>query len=43
MPEDVNKKAEEVIETGDTQATEPNQSTEEIRFEDLSPEIQKFS
>ncbi len=42
MPEDVNKQAEEVIETDDTQATEPNQSTEEIKFEDLSPEIQKF-
>lgn len=42
MPKDVNKKAEEVIETGDTQATEPNQTTEEIKFEDLAPEVQKF-
>ena len=42
MPEDVNKQTEDVIETGDTQATEPNQTTEEIKFEDLSPEIQKF-
>ena len=42
MPEDVNKQTEEVIETGDTQATEPNQTMEEIKFEDLSPEIQKF-
>ena len=42
MPEDVNKQAEEVVKTDDTQATEPNQSTEEIKFEDLSPEIQKF-
>lgn len=42
MPKDVNKQAEEVIETGDTQATEPNQTTEEIKFEDLAPEVQKF-
>lgn len=42
MPKDVNKQAEEVIETGDTQATEPNQSTEEIKFEDLAPEVQRF-
>ena len=42
MPEDVNKQAEEVVKTDDTQATEPNQSTEEIKFEDLSPEVQRF-
>ena len=42
MPEDVNKQTEEVIKADDTPATEQNQSTEEIKFEDLSPEIQKF-
>lgn len=42
MPEDVNKQTEEVVKTDDTQATEPNQSTEEIKFEDLAPEVQKF-
>ncbi len=42
MLEDVNKKADDVIETDDTQATEPNQAMEEIKFEDLAPEVQKF-
>ena len=42
MLEDVNKKPDGVIETDDTQATEPNQAMEEIKFEDLAPEVQKF-
>ena len=42
MPEDVNKQADDVSKTDHTQATEPNQSTEEIKFEKLNPEIQNF-